>query len=161
MRMQPGNLKLLVQALKPHEYYILASAPDATSKLTAPGVHFGFWRNTMQSEEAKLVLDALARKLGGAFMARSNNSRMYALKIAFKPKQRPKSPFGPVRRPRELLYTYSDKGKMFGCVLCKSSKWSRLAETLVGRTVKFKDNTELTINSLEQLAVDLEVGGWL
>ena len=115
----------------------------------------------MESEEAKQVLDALARKLGGAFMARSNKSRMYALKVAFKPKQQPKSPFGPVRRPRELLYTYSDNNTAVGCILCKSSKWSRLAETLCGRTIRFKDNTELAVKSLEQLAVDLEVGGWL
>lgn len=121
----------------------------------------------MESEEAKRVLNALARKLGGAFMARSNENRMYALKVAFKPERRPKSQFGPIRRPRQLLYTYSDKsdntldGAFGGCVLCKSSKWSRLAETLVGRTVRFKDDTELTVKSLEQLAVELEVGGWL
>lgn len=110
----------------------------------------------MESEEAKRVLDALARKFGGAFMARSNNSRMYALKVAYGHERH-------VHKPRTLLYTYSGKGvaKGFDCVLSRSSKWSMLAETLVGRVIKFPDGTSLVVKSLEQLAVDLEIGGWL
>lgn len=136
------------------------------AKRNTPAAFLVFLEKTMESEEAKQVLDALARKLGGAFMARSNKNRMYALKVAFKFKQRSKSQFGLTCGTRQLLYTYSNKSDVppeafGGCVLCKSSKWSRLAETLVGRTIKFKDNTELTVKSLEQLAVELEIGGWL
>lgn len=110
---------------------------------------------------AKRILIALAKKLSFDSVRRVNASGSYTLKLVRKN-----------GRSRHLIVQSINDSGNFNIQLhrCHSSKWNSLLKSLVGKMVwperigfveNCKQPTKVQIINVEQLAIDLELEGYL